>query len=305
MVNNMISNIGAVVVTFNRLEKLKNALNSYEQQTVLPKYIIVVDNASTDGTKEYLDNWKNIDTEYKKIVISLNENKGGAGGFYEGQKAATEQNADWILLADDDLYLDKNYINGINDFIKTDNIQEYSIICGKILEHNKIAIGHRSVKNKCIIPFHKDIEEQEYNKEKFYCDFVSYCGIVVNKEKLIKAGLVNSEYFIWDDDWEQTYRMRKLGKIICLTNLFANHDTENVKKTLTWKIYYDYRNSLDLIKQHFKLRFPVAVLFLLLKAVILLFRSKEDFLIRLTGIKDGIMGNMGLHHIYRPGWKRK
>ncbi len=54
----MISDIGAVIVTFNRLEKLKKALASYEKQTLLPEYIIVVDNASNDGTKEYLEEWK-------------------------------------------------------------------------------------------------------------------------------------------------------------------------------------------------------------------------------------------------------
>ena len=299
----MLSNIGSVVVTFNRIEKLKKALKSYEEQTLLPKYIIVVDNASTDGTKEYLEQWKNIKSEYEKIIISLQENKGGAGGFYEGQKAAIKQNADWIMLADDDLYLDKNYFFGINEFIKTINPNDYSIICGKVIENNKIAIGHRSVKNKWIIPFHKDVKEKEYNKKNFYCDFVSYCGVVLNKEKLIKAGLVNPEYFIWNDDWEQTYRMRKTGKIICLTDLVANHDTENIKKILTWKIYYDYRNGIDLLKKHFKIRFPIVSVWLFIKAVILFFRSKEDFFIRVTGIKDGILGKVGIHSVYRPGWR--
>jgi GT2 family glycosyltransferase len=41
--------IGVVLVTFNRLEKLKIALGSYDKQTVKPKYILVVDNKSTDG----------------------------------------------------------------------------------------------------------------------------------------------------------------------------------------------------------------------------------------------------------------
>ena len=156
----MISNIGAVVVTFNRLEKLKKALESYEKQTLLPEYIIVVDNASKDGTKEYLESWKKGNSEYEKIVVSLAENKGGAGGFYEGQKVAITKDADWIMHADDDLYFDKDYFLGINDFIKAHNSDEYSIICGKIIEHNKIAIGHRlKMRSKWTIPFCKYIKE--------------------------------------------------------------------------------------------------------------------------------------------------
>ena len=46
--------IGAVVVTFNRLSKLKLSLEKFEEQIHIPSYIIVVDNASTDGTSEYL-----------------------------------------------------------------------------------------------------------------------------------------------------------------------------------------------------------------------------------------------------------
>ena len=51
--------IGVVLVTYNRLEKLKIALKSYEEQTVLPKYILVVNNNSNDGTRNE-DNGKTV-----------------------------------------------------------------------------------------------------------------------------------------------------------------------------------------------------------------------------------------------------
>ena len=50
--------IGVVIVTYNRLEKLKIALKSYEKQSFKPQYILVVNNNSTDGTLEYLKEWK-------------------------------------------------------------------------------------------------------------------------------------------------------------------------------------------------------------------------------------------------------
>ena len=53
-------NFGVVLVTYNRLDKLKIALECYEKQSYLPKNIIVVNNASTDGTKEYLDEWNGV-----------------------------------------------------------------------------------------------------------------------------------------------------------------------------------------------------------------------------------------------------
>ena len=51
-------NICVVIVTYNRIDKLKKSLKLYSNQEYLPSCIIVVNNNSTDGTKEYLDLWK-------------------------------------------------------------------------------------------------------------------------------------------------------------------------------------------------------------------------------------------------------
>lgn len=53
--------ICVVLVTFNRLNCLKKALDEFEKQTYLPKRLIVVNNSSTDGTAEYLSEWKKND----------------------------------------------------------------------------------------------------------------------------------------------------------------------------------------------------------------------------------------------------
>ena len=48
-----IMDIGVVIVTFNRVEKLKTALLNFDVQSILPAYIIVVDNASSDETPAF------------------------------------------------------------------------------------------------------------------------------------------------------------------------------------------------------------------------------------------------------------
>lgn len=50
--------VTVVVVTYNRLDKLKKSLSSYDNQVRKPYYMIIVDNASTDGTAEWLSKWK-------------------------------------------------------------------------------------------------------------------------------------------------------------------------------------------------------------------------------------------------------
>ena len=62
--------IAAVVVTYNRLEKLKKALNSYDEQKHNVDYMIIVDNASTDATADWLDKWKMENHRFAVEVIN-------------------------------------------------------------------------------------------------------------------------------------------------------------------------------------------------------------------------------------------
>jgi len=70
-------NIGCVIVTYNRLSMLRKALQAYEALVVKPMYILVVDNHSQDGTREYLEAWQHEKVDYQKIVVTLGENLGG------------------------------------------------------------------------------------------------------------------------------------------------------------------------------------------------------------------------------------
>ena len=93
--------IGVVIVTFNRLEKLKSALVHYHKQTKPFKYMLIIDNHSSDGTVEYLKKWEATEENYQKYCIYLDENTGGAGGFYYGMEKAKTLSADWIWISDD------------------------------------------------------------------------------------------------------------------------------------------------------------------------------------------------------------
>ena len=97
-------NLACVIVTYNRLNYLKKALDCYDQQTKMPNYLIIVDNHSTDGTSDYLDGWKKKRHGFKCIILHLPENIGGSGGFYSGCQKALELGVDYIWMADDDAY---------------------------------------------------------------------------------------------------------------------------------------------------------------------------------------------------------
>jgi GT2 family glycosyltransferase len=88
----------AVVVTWNRLELLREALAAVRGQTLAPHAIVVVDNASTDGTAALLGSSYADDLD----VVTLTANTGGAGGFAAGLEQALTHEPDLVWLLDDD-----------------------------------------------------------------------------------------------------------------------------------------------------------------------------------------------------------
>ena len=87
-------NVTAIVVTYNRLPLLKQCLAALRAQTVQGFTVLLVDNASTDGTADY------IKTLAMPGLVCRNpgENLGGAGGFAYGIRAAAELEPNDISL---------------------------------------------------------------------------------------------------------------------------------------------------------------------------------------------------------------
>lgn len=302
------SDIGCIIVTFNRLEKLKNTLHCYAIQNILPDYVIVVDNASTDGTKEFLNEWKQINEGFEKIVINSSTNLGGSGGFYLGEEKAVQLSTKWIMIADDDAYPEQNYLEGMYKYIQEHDENQVSIICGKVIQDGDYVNFHRGQwKTKWDKDFYAGVKRSEYDKNVFYPDFASYVGILINKEKMLEAGLVNKDNFIWHDDIEHTYRLSQKGEIICLSKYSIVHDVDDTHDGLSWKSYYGYRNALAFFKQHFPRHYPFVLGKLLMKTILapLRGRSSIELKIRFAAMRDCMFNHMGKNKIYQPGWKPK
>ena len=99
--NKMGATSTAVVVTFNRKRLLRNCVMALLNQTLSLDAVIVIDNASTDGTEGLLRESGLLD-DARLIYRKLDSNTGGAGGFCEGVKLALESGFDWVWLMDDD-----------------------------------------------------------------------------------------------------------------------------------------------------------------------------------------------------------
>ncbi len=92
--------VAAVIVTFNRKHLLGKCLEAVRAQTRPCERLFIIDNASSDGTFEFLAAQGFLDesTEYVRLPV----NSGSAGGFHEGMRRAYEAGFEWLWLMDDD-----------------------------------------------------------------------------------------------------------------------------------------------------------------------------------------------------------
>lgn len=303
------SEIGVVIVTFNRINLLKVALERYNNQTQLPRYILVIDNCSTDGTKEYLDKWQTTVAAYEKCVIHNTTNKGGSGGFHDGLEKAVLMDANWIWVADDDAFPESDAIEKAEIFLRAlnDSSECVAAFCGAVINNGNLDLLHRrsEIKSGCVVK-ESVAPATLYKMPYFEINCFSYVGTIMNKKALEQYGITNENYYICYDDSEHSLRLRRYGKIFCVPSIRVHHDVAAVSTLLDWKTYYYYRNNLHMIKAHFPiyctaylaLRYSISAIYkMLVKG------EKQKGEVILLATRDALLNNLGKHSIYKPGWK--
>lgn len=301
--------ICSVLVTYNRLGDLKKTLQAYLNQTIKPDYLIIVDNASTDGTDKYLQEWVARNSNAMNLILVHSDtNVGGAGGFSLGIQKALELDCDFVFLADDDATPYEDMFEKLIDFYsRTSDKNEIAALCTAVIDQygfSGIQRG-RIKRGLCSIKREK-ISQKEYQTETLDVDLLTFVGALIKKSVIQKIGLPISEYFIHEDDAEYSTRIRKEGRIVCVTSskIFHLNGGLNVKN---WVEYYTTRNYIDYIGRHYPKRYVrYAIIDKYIKkcsviALVMRHRSKEFRKMNLVAIKDGKAGRLGISNIYYPG----
>jgi len=301
----MNKNIIAIVVTFNRKKFLLQCLKAIYNQTCKISKIIVVDNASTDGTYEYLIN-NNFLSSAKLKYIRLNRNLGGSGGFFYGIKFAMDLGAEWIWMMDDDALPDKDALKELSYIAKNPMNIYGSTPCWK----DELSWG---VKIRLKDGSKKYIEKLQDMAHETEVEFIPFLGIYVHRQMIKKIGYPEKDFFIAADDVEYTLRAKKAGsKLIQAGKSYIIHppssryqikilgNTIYCLKLPAWKRYYDTRNRILIARKHYGYRlitetFP-GLLVRFFGTLIYEPRKGIQSWAFLAGFIDGILGKKGYRH---------
>jgi len=234
-------NVVAVVVTYNRLTLLKRCLESLQNQTVQLDSIVVINNSSTDGTKEWL--------ETQNSVTTINQgNLGGAGGFYAGLKYGHENNFDWIWCMDDDGYPRQDALEKLLEQ-HTGKMQLYNSVVLNIEEKRSFVFKTKGFKN---------IDECKKNVIMGVAHLFN--STLVHRTIIDKVGLPDKRLFVWGDETEYCYRISRRHRIdlVTVTSSIHYHPAstfsylEDWDYFTNWKMYYFFRNKYPVYLAKYK-----------------------------------------------------
>lgn len=252
--------VTAVVVTYNRVNLLKECIEALLNQDYQTMDILIVDNNSNDGTKEYIAQMESRHQDKIKPLY-LNQNIGGAGGFHEGMKKAMEFQPDWLWMMDDDTIPEREALTEL-------------CRAAEILPDGNIGFLSSNVygmKHECMnTPRMKFTQKGENG----YADWnihladslvkvnsATFCSILISADAVKRTGLPLKEYFIWGDDTEYTLRLsRNYGQGWLVGKSLVLHKRENgqalslKKETNQGRIavyYYYTRNYLINVRLYY------------------------------------------------------
>ena len=205
--------VSVIIVNYNTCKMTNEAIDSvYEHTSGIDVEIILVDNASADGSKEFFEKKNGITYIYSQ------ENLGFGKGNNLGLKYATGRN---ILFLNSDTLLRNNAVKILSDYI--DSHPETGVCGGNLFDYNGNPTISYEIKRPSIIRelnkvlngriyrcFYKDVRFNASNKPK-EVGYVSGADFMTRKSILDKYGAFSPEFFMYYEETELAHRINKAG----------------------------------------------------------------------------------------------
>lgn len=234
----------AVVVTYNRVSLLRECLQSVLGQTRPPEHVLVVDNASTDDTRQV------VRSEFGDRVelVELPVNEGSSGGFHEGMKAAIARGQDWLWVMDDDTIPAPDALEILLDARgRLDGLPAPSILASKVVWTD----GELHPMN-WPAPSQADIGLYVAALERSMVPIRAntFPSLLVRREAVERHGPPRKGFWIWADDMDFTQRILRYEPGYLVPQSVAVHKTATAHHPYEGgqRFYYAVRNGLFLMR---------------------------------------------------------
>jgi GT2 family glycosyltransferase len=199
-INVMTKKVGIVLLNYNGSEDTLACVASLENINYKNYEIIVVDNASTDGSFEKLRK----EFGNKHTLLASKRNGGFAHGNNIGIKHGLNNGAAYILLLNNDTIVEPDFLLKLVE--PAEDNETAGIITGKILyesQRDKIWYGGGEINWKRFSGVHYTNNSKDNFSNQNLATTVSFasgCLMLIKREVFEKLGLLPEEYFMYYED---------------------------------------------------------------------------------------------------------
>lgn len=197
-----------IILNTNRREDSLACLDSLLKNTYENHKVIVLDNASTDGSVEA------IQTAFPSVeIVNLTENKGYAGNNNVGIELALVQGADWVFVLNEDTILEPTCLAKL---VETGESDPKIGIVGPMVYHfdePQVIQSAGGQFDRYLDASH--IAENQPDRGQFSeprpVDWISGCAILVRQEVIERLGMLDERFFIYYEETEWCLRASRGG----------------------------------------------------------------------------------------------
>lgn len=293
--------IGVILVNYNGKQYNDKCIQSILNSTIREQIqIIIVDNASTDGSlEELIERWGN----HEQIqIIPLIENYGFSRANNEGIQAAIKQDINNFLLLNNDTEIEPNTIEKMAESQKRTG----GIVVPKIFYADNSGIiwcaggeFSRIIKKPRQSGLNRP-DSPEFHVSK-YCGFANGCCLFLTREIVNCIGFLDERFFLYYEDTEYSLRACEKGVLVwyCADAVVYHKVNGSTKgNERPENAYYITRNWLLCNRLHMKKRFALFCIYFLLNRMawmlIWIVQGKQDMVkALLEGVKDFFYGRYG------------
>jgi len=288
--------VAVVIVVWNGVEDTLECLNSLAKDSYKNKEIIVVDNASTDGTSEILRS-----SNFNVKIVHSSANLGFTGGNNLGLAEAQKGGAHYAFLLNNDTTVEPGALSALVD---TAEQQPSSGILSPVIHYHDIPaeiwFAGASLKLRVGEALHDHSFQPGRLTPPYASPWVSGCAMLVRITALQQVGAFDERFYLnWEDvDW--CVRMHNAAwKVMVVPRARIYHKGGRSQSRLDGvKSYYTVRNSLLLCLKHAKAAYMFSIFAVMGRQLheALRHRGPERLAIWRTaceGLRDHLLGRYG------------
>ncbi len=188
----------SVILNTNRREDTLECLASLAENSYQPHQVLVLDNASTDGSVEA------IQTRFPEVqIINLTENLGYAGNNNVGIEAALKQGADWVFVLNEDIILAPDCLTQLVEVGESN--PKIGIVGPMVYHHDEPEViqsagGLLGAAWQSIHLAKDEVDRGQFTAP-HQVEWISGCAIMVRRAAIEQVGAIDERYFYY---WEET-----------------------------------------------------------------------------------------------------